>query len=120
MSELAKLDTDGQLEIHQYLTSIKSKKSTVRVVSSIQSAVHNACSEDIISGVNGSAQLTHFGRPKWKSKLLALAKRFPKKNFGVFFCGPPVGQEMVIAACKEASKPKRDGGSKFVFYHENF
>jgi hypothetical protein len=38
----------------------------------------------------------------------------------VFFCGPPVGQELIIAACKEASKPKRDGGSKFVFYHENF
>jgi hypothetical protein len=61
-----------------------------------------------------------FWSTKWKSKLLALAKRFPKKNFGVFFCGPPVGQEMIIAACKEASKPKRDGGSKFVFYHENF
>ncbi len=92
----------------------------MRVVSSIQSAVHKACSEDIISGVKGSTQLTHFGRPNWKGKLLSLAKRFPKKNFGVFFCGPSVGQDMIMAACKEASRPKIDGGSKFVFYHENF
>ncbi len=82
--------------------------------------MHNACNEDIISGVKGAAQLTHFGRPNWKGKFSSLAKRFPKKNIGVFYCGPPAGQDAIILACKNASRSKRDGGTKFVFYHENF
>ncbi len=120
MSELSKLDTEGHLEVHQYLTSIKSNKASIKLVSSIQGAVHNICNEDIISGIKGSTQLTHFGRPDWKEKFLQLAKRFPRKNVGVFYCGPSVGQDAIILACKKVSKSKKNGGTKFIFYHENF
>ena len=120
LSELAKLDAERRFEIHQYLTSIKSRTAARQLVSSIQGAVHRISNEDIISGVTGSAQLTHFGRPDWRATFRELSKRFPKKNVGVFFCGPPVAQEAVLLACKEMSRSKKEGGTKFVFYHENF
>ena len=119
LSELAKMDVEGRLEIHQHLTGVNLKQGSSfrQIVSNSHSLVSN---EDVISGVKGSKHLTHFGRPDWQNYFKDLASKFPHQNVGVFYCGPVALQNVLQTTSQEMSKSKTGGGTKFSFYHEHF
>jgi predicted ferric reductase len=144
LTELLALDRAGEeaLEVHQYLTGVKSHHSSSHqlLVSNLQKALHCPETEhtDIVSGIRGSKHLTHFGRPDFEKHFKAFAssnstKSTPTstatsrvissgKKVGVFYCGPPPLKQQLQAACRSASstKPPSEGGVTFDFYNENF
>jgi len=122
MSELAQMDVEGRLEMHHHLTGVKSNSDSMahQLVTGFQTQVHSANRQDILSGIKGSKQLTHLGRPDWKKYFGDLAAKYPRQTVGVFYCGPAVLQQVLQKTCEQSSTSKKTGGTKFVFYHENF
>lgn len=122
LSELASMDSEGRLEIHQHITgiSVTGTETSRSLVETVQRVAHEKQSHDIISGITGAKQLTHFGRPHWKTYLRKIAQDFQGKRIGVFYCGPTRLENVLRIVCRELSESYLDRKLKFVFSHENF
>jgi len=122
LSELASMDSGGRLEIHQHITGMSGKgtETSRRLVEAVQRVAHEKESHDIISGVRGAKQLTHFGRPDWRAYLAKIAQDFQGKRIGVFYCGPRGLEKVIRKVCRELSVSSSQTKVKFVFSHENF
>ncbi|RDX58560.1 Respiratory burst oxidase-like protein E, partial [Mucuna pruriens] len=88
MDQVAQMDHKGQIELHNYLTSVYEEgdaRSTL--ITMIQALNHAKHGVDILSGTRVR---THFARPNWKEVFTKIASKHPFSTVGVFYCGMPV------------------------------
>ncbi|XP_047332352.1 respiratory burst oxidase homolog protein E-like [Impatiens glandulifera] len=88
MDEVAEMDQKGQIEMHNYLTSVyeegDARSTLITMVQALSHAKHGV---DILSGTRAR---THFARPKWPEVFKKIASKHPCATIGVFYCGTPV------------------------------
>ncbi|TMW65047.1 hypothetical protein Poli38472_009214 [Pythium oligandrum] len=73
MNQLAAMDSENRLEIHNYFSTVKDK-SVIAPLQALQTFIHDVDGHDFISGLS-TKQMTHFGRPDWKKEFNRIAKR---------------------------------------------
>ncbi|XP_057507004.1 respiratory burst oxidase homolog protein E-like isoform X2 [Actinidia eriantha] len=88
MNEVAEIDHKGQIEMHNYLTSVyeegDARSTLITMVQALNHAKHGV---DILSGTRVR---THFARPNWKEVFNKIASKYPYATVGVFYCGMPL------------------------------
>ncbi|KAH7574516.1 hypothetical protein JRO89_XS03G0306100 [Xanthoceras sorbifolium] len=88
MDQVAEMDLKGQIEMHNYLTSVyeegDARSTLITMVQALNHAKHGV---DILSGTRVR---THFARPDWKEVFTKIASKHPRAKIGVFYCGMPV------------------------------
>ncbi|KAG5605912.1 hypothetical protein H5410_027404 [Solanum commersonii] len=83
MNEVAKMDHKGQIEMHNYLTSVYEEgdaRSTLFTM--LQALNHAKHGVDILSGTRVR---THFARPKWTEVFKRIALKLPNSTVGKEF-----------------------------------
>ncbi|KAL6585686.1 hypothetical protein OROMI_002330 [Orobanche minor] len=87
INEVAEMDLKGQIEIHNYLTSVyeegDARSTLITMVQALNHAKHGV---DILSGTRVR---THFARPNWREVFNKVAAKHPCSKIGVFYCGRP-------------------------------
>ncbi|CAA0810966.1 Riboflavin synthase-like superfamily protein [Striga hermonthica] len=87
MNEVAEMDLKGQIEMHNYLTSVyeegDARSTLITMVQALNHAKHGV---DILSGTRVR---THFARPDWREVFSKIAVKHPCCTVGVFYCGAP-------------------------------
>ncbi|KAA8523362.1 hypothetical protein F0562_009785 [Nyssa sinensis] len=75
MNEVAEMDHKGQIELHNYLTSVyeegDARSTLITMVQALNHAKHGV---DILSGTRVR---THFARPNWKEVFTKIASKHP-------------------------------------------
>ncbi|XP_062091208.1 respiratory burst oxidase homolog protein E isoform X2 [Humulus lupulus] len=88
MDDVAEMDHKGQIEMHNYLTSVyeegDARSTLITMVQALNHAKHGF---DILSGTRVR---THFARPNWREVFTKIASKHPYSTVGVFYCGMPV------------------------------
>ncbi|XP_013600576.1 PREDICTED: respiratory burst oxidase homolog protein E-like [Brassica oleracea var. oleracea] len=115
MEEISDMDYRGQIELHNYLTSVydegDARSTLIKMVQALNHAKHGV---DILSGTRVR---THFARPNWKEVFGSIARKHPNSTVGVFYCGiPTVAKELK----KQAQEMSQKTTTKFEFRKENF
>ncbi|KAG5386958.1 hypothetical protein IGI04_038427 [Brassica rapa subsp. trilocularis] len=105
----------GQIELHNYLTSVydegDARSTLIKMVQALNHAKHGV---DILSGTRVR---THFARPNWKEVFGSIARKHPNSTVGVFYCGiPTVAKELK----KQAQEMSQKTTTRFEFHKENF
>ncbi|KAL2326741.1 hypothetical protein Fmac_020168 [Flemingia macrophylla] len=80
MDEVAEMDHKGQIELHNYLTSVYEEgdaRSTL--ITMIQALNHAKTGVDILSGTRVR---THFARPNWREVFTKIASKHPFSTIG--------------------------------------
>ncbi|KAG8373867.1 hypothetical protein BUALT_Bualt11G0069900 [Buddleja alternifolia] len=115
MNEVAELDDKGQIEMHNYLTSVyeegDARSTLITMVQALNHAKHGV---DILSGTRVR---THFARPNWKEVFNKVAKKHPCKRVGVFYCGTPILAKELKKLSREVSYKT---STRFDFHKEYF
>ncbi|XP_028203291.1 respiratory burst oxidase homolog protein E-like [Glycine soja] len=115
MDEVAEMDHKGQIELHNYLTSVYEEgdaRSTL--ITMIQALNHAKHGVDILSGTRVR---THFARPNWKEVFTKIASKHPFSTVGVFYCGMPVLAKELKKLSLELSHKTT---TRFEFHKEYF
>ncbi|XP_027329153.1 respiratory burst oxidase homolog protein E [Abrus precatorius] len=115
MDEVAEMDHKGQIELHNYLTSVYEEgdaRSTL--ITMIQALNHAKHGVDILSGTRVR---THFARPDWKEVFTKIASKHPYSTVGVFYCGMPVLAKELKKLSLELSHKTT---TRFDFHKEYF
>ncbi|XP_024033242.1 respiratory burst oxidase homolog protein E isoform X2 [Citrus clementina] len=115
MDQVAEMDLKGQIELHNYLTSVyeegDARSTLITMVQALNHAKHGV---DILSGTRVR---THFARPNWKEVFSRVATKHPNATIGVFYCGMPV-------LAKELKKLSHElthrTSTRFEFHKEYF
>ncbi|CAN1291064.1 Respiratory burst oxidase homolog protein E [Linum perenne] len=115
MDEVAEMDHKGQIEMHNYLTSVyeegDARSTLITMVQALNHAKHGI---DIVSGTRVR---THFARPNWREVFTKIASKHPFSTIGVFYCGMPM-------LAKELKKLSQDmshrTSTRFEFHKEYF
>ncbi|CAF2050209.1 unnamed protein product [Brassica napus] len=115
MEEISDMDYRGQIELHNYLTSVydegDARSTLIKMVQALNHAKHGV---DILSGTRVR---THFARPNWKEVFGSIARKHPNSTVGVFYCGiPTVAKELK----KQAQEMSQKTTTRFEFHKENF
>ncbi|GFS38489.1 riboflavin synthase-like superfamily protein [Actinidia rufa] len=88
MNEVAEMDHKGQIEMHNYLTSVYEEGDARSTLITMDQALNHAKhGVDILSGTRVR---THFARPNWKEVFNKSASKYPYATVGVFYCGMPL------------------------------
>lgn len=115
MDEVAEMDHKGQIELHNYLTSVyeegDARSTLITMVQALNHAKHGV---DIVSGTRVR---THFARPNWKEVFNKIASKHPLGTVGVFYCGMPVLAKELKKLCQELSHKTT---TRFEFHKEYF
>ncbi|GJX01231.1 respiratory burst oxidase homolog protein E [Tanacetum coccineum] len=115
MNEVAEMDHKGQIEMHNYLTSVYEEgdaRSTL--ITMVQALTHAKHGVDILSGTRVR---THFARPNWREVFNKVASKNPNTTVGVFYCGMPVlAKELKKLSYEMSSKTS----TRFEFHKEYF
>ncbi|KAK7328703.1 hypothetical protein VNO77_22820 [Canavalia gladiata] len=115
MDEVAVMDHKGQIELHNYLTSVYEEgdaRSTL--ITMIQALNHAKHGVDILSGTRVR---THFSRPNWREVFTKIASKHPYSTVGVFYCGMPVLAKELKKLSLELSHKTT---TRFDFHKEYF
>ncbi|XP_002511059.2 respiratory burst oxidase homolog protein C [Ricinus communis] len=115
MNEVAELDHNHVIELHNYCTSVYEEgDARSALITMLQSLHHAKNGVDIVSGTRVKS---HFAKPNWRSVYKRTALNHPNSRVGVFYCGAP-------ALTKElrhlASDFSHKTNTKFDFHKENF
>ncbi|KAL1207821.1 Respiratory burst oxidase-like protein E [Cardamine amara subsp. amara] len=115
MEEISDMDCRGQIELHNYLTSVydegDARSTLIKMVQALNHAKHGV---DILSGTRVR---THFARPNWKEVFSNIARKHPNSTVGVFYCGiPTVAKELK----KQAQDMSQKTTTRFEFHKEHF
>ncbi|XP_010521419.1 PREDICTED: respiratory burst oxidase homolog protein E [Tarenaya hassleriana] len=115
MEEISDMDCRGQIELHNYLTSVydegDARSTLIKMVQALNHARHGV---DILSGTRVR---THFARPNWKEVFSSIARKHPNSTIGVFYCGiPTVAKELKELAQDMTHKTT----TRFEFHKEHF
>jgi hypothetical protein len=62
---------------------------------------------------------THFGRPNWDLVFSSIRDKHPRRDLGVFFCGPKVLSRVLQQSCNKWTQGTPDG-TRFFYAKENF
>nr|ADR70883.1 respiratory burst oxidase E [Manihot esculenta] len=115
MDEVADMDHKGQIELHNYLTSVyeegDARSTLITMVQALNHAKHGV---DILSGTRVR---THFARPNWNEVFTKVATKHPFATVGVFYCGMPVLAKELKKICQELSHKT---STRFEFHKEYF
>ncbi|XP_057967882.1 respiratory burst oxidase homolog protein E [Malania oleifera] len=115
MNEVAEMDHKGQIELHNYLTSVyeegDARSTLLTMVQALNHAKHGV---DIVSGTR---LRTHFARPNWREVFTKLAAKHPCATVGVFYCGMPVLAKELKKLSHELSHKTT---TRFEFHKEYF
>ncbi|GMY36510.1 respiratory burst oxidase homolog protein E-like isoform X1 [Fagus crenata] len=115
MNEVAEMDHKGQIELHNYLTSVyeeyDARSTLITMVQALNHAKHGV---DILSGTRVR---THFARPNWKEVFTKIASKHPYTTVGVFYCGMPVLAKQLKKLSYELSHKT---STRFEFHKEYF
>ncbi|XP_075509093.1 respiratory burst oxidase homolog protein E [Primulina tabacum] len=115
MNEIAEMDHKGQIEMHNYLTSVyeegDARSTLITMVQALNHAKHGV---DILSGTRVR---THFARPNWKEVLKKVAAKHPCSTVGVFYCGMPILAKELKKLSQEVT---RKTSTRFEFHKEYF
>ncbi|PRQ47080.1 putative NAD(P)H oxidase (H(2)O(2)-forming) [Rosa chinensis] len=115
MDEVAEMDHKGQIELHNYLTSVyeegDARSTLITMVQALNHAKHGV---DILSGTR---VMTHFARPNWKEVFTKIASKHPFSTVGVFYCGMPMlAKELKMLSLELSHKTS----TRFEFHKEYF
>ncbi|CAL1357425.1 unnamed protein product [Linum trigynum] len=115
MDEVAEMDHKGQIEMHNYLTSVyeegDARSTLITMVQALNHAKHGV---DIVSGTRVR---THFARPNWREVFTKIASKHPFATIGVFYCGMP----MLAKELKKLSQEmNHKTTTRFEFHKEYF
>ncbi|CAH9106375.1 unnamed protein product [Cuscuta epithymum] len=115
MNEVAEMDHKGQIDMHNYLTSVyeegDARSTLITMVQALSHAKHGV---DILSGTRVR---THFARPNWKEVFSKIASKHPYSTVGVFYCGTPV---LAKELKKRAQELTYKTSTRFEFHKEYF
>ncbi|KAB2633944.1 respiratory burst oxidase protein E-like [Pyrus ussuriensis x Pyrus communis] len=115
MDEVAEMDHKGQIELHNYLTSVyeegDARSTLITMVQALNHAKHGV---DILSGTRVR---THFARPDWKQVFTKIASKHPYSTVGVFYCGMPMLAKELKVLSHELSQKTT---TRFEFHKEYF
>ncbi|KAI3956386.1 hypothetical protein MKW92_032033 [Papaver armeniacum] len=116
MTEVAKMDTGGVIELHNYFTGFGKYDARASLIASIQCLDQAKNGIDIVSGTSIKF---HFGRPKWNNVYRKISRNHTDSKVGVFYCGPPgPGKEQRQLSLKFSES--RQTSTQFEFHKENF
>ncbi|KAK3001923.1 hypothetical protein RJ639_021162 [Escallonia herrerae] len=115
MNEVAEMDHKGQIELHNYLTSVyeegDARSTLITMVQALNHAKHGV---DILSGTRVR---THFARPDWKEVFTKISSKYPYATVGVFYCGMPVLAKELKKLSHELTHKT---STRFEFHKEHF
>ncbi|XP_076933352.1 respiratory burst oxidase homolog protein E-like [Bidens hawaiensis] len=115
MNEVAEMDHKGQIEMHNYLTSVyKEGDARSTLITMVQALTHAKHGVDILSGTRVR---THFARPNWGEVFSKVALKHPNTTVGVFYCGMPVLAKELKKLSYEMSHKT---STRFEFHKEYF
>lgn len=115
MNEVAELDTNGVIEMHNYCTSVYEEgDARSALITMLQSLNHAKNGIDVVSGTRVKS---HFAKPNWRAVYKRIALNHTDGRVGVFYCGsPPLTKELKHLALDFSRKTS----TKFEFHKENF
>ncbi|KAJ4728925.1 putative Respiratory burst oxidase [Melia azedarach] len=115
MNEVAELDHNNVIELHNYCTSVYEEgDARSALIAMLQSLNHAKNGVDIVSGTRVKS---HFAKPNWRSVYKRVAVNHPDSRVGVFYCGAPaLTKELRHLALDFSHKTS----TKFDFHKENF
>ncbi|EYU28303.1 hypothetical protein ABFS82_12G131400 [Erythranthe guttata] len=115
MNEVAEIDHKGQIEMHNYLTSVyeegDARSTLITMVQALNHAKHGV---DILSGTRVR---THFARPNWREVFNKIASKHPCSTVGVFYCGMPILAKELKKLSQELTYKT---STRFEFHKEYF
>ncbi|KAH8486556.1 hypothetical protein Peur_070003 [Populus x canadensis] len=115
MNEVAELDHNHVIELHNYCTSVYEEgDARSALIAMLQSINHAKNGVDIVSGTRVKS---HFAKPDWRNVYKRTALNHPDSRVGVFYCGAPaLTKELRQLALDFSHKTS----TKFDFHKENF
>lgn len=115
MNEVAELDHNHVIELHNYCTSVYEEgDARSALITMLQSLHHAKNGVDIVSGTRVKS---HFAKPNWRNVYKRIALNHPDSRVGVFYCGAPaLTKELRHLALDFSHKTN----TKFDFHKENF
>ncbi|KAI9176921.1 hypothetical protein LWI28_008722 [Acer negundo] len=115
MNEVAELDHNNVIELHNYCTSVYEEgDARSALIAMLQSLSHAKNGVDIVSGTRVKS---HFAKPDWRSVYKRIALNHTDSRVGVFYCGAPaLTKELRQLALDFSHKTT----TKFDFHKENF
>ncbi|CAK7336885.1 unnamed protein product [Dovyalis caffra] len=115
MNEVAELDHNHVIELHNYCTSVYEEgDARSALIAMLQSINHAKNGVDIVSGTRVKS---HFAKPNWRNVYKRTALNHPDSRVGVFYCGAPaLTKELRQLALDFSHKTS----TKFDFHKENF
>nr|AWK57838.1 NADPH oxidase [Aquilaria sinensis] len=115
MNEVAELDHNHVIELHNYCTSVYEEgDARSALIAMLQSLNHAKNGVDIVSGTRVKS---HFAKPNWRNVYKRVALEHPDSRVGVFYCGAPaLTKELRHLALDFSHKTS----TKFDFHKENF
>ncbi|KAH9328658.1 hypothetical protein KI387_000766 [Taxus chinensis] len=115
MNEVAEIDQNGIIELHNYCTSVYEEgDARSALIAMLQDLNHAKNGVDIVSGTRVK---THFAKPNWRKVFKAVAIKHPNERVGVFYCGAP---GPVPELKQLALDFTRKTNTRFEFHKENF
>jgi len=116
LRELQKQDDDNLLRSQTYLTGAH-ETDDIRswLLWEALNLVYKKTKTDLVTGLPSR---THWGRPDFRKIFTKLAKQFPGKDIGVFFCGPDTLSKSLSELSKELSMTETR--TFFHFHKESF
>ncbi|KAF1001507.1 respiratory burst oxidase homolog protein C-like [Apium graveolens] len=115
MNEVAEMDNNGVIEMHNYCTSVYEEgDARSALIAMLQSINHAKNGVDVVSGTRVKS---HFAKPNWRNVYKRIAVNHANSRVGVFYCGaPPPVKELRQLASDFSHKTS----TKFDFHKENF
>ncbi|KAL4010596.1 hypothetical protein IC575_030097 [Cucumis melo] len=115
MDEVAEMDKKGQIELHNYLTSVyEESDARSTLITMVQALNHAKHGVDILSGTRAR---THFARPEWKEVFGRIASKHAYKTVGVFYCGMPMLAKQLSTLSQQFTLKTT---TRFEFHKEYF
>ncbi|XP_010250429.1 PREDICTED: respiratory burst oxidase homolog protein C [Nelumbo nucifera] len=115
MNEVAEMDHEGVIELHNYCTSVYEEgDARSALIAMLQSLNHAKNGVDVVSGTRVKS---HFAKPNWRNVYKRIALKHGDARVGVFYCGAPaLTKELRQLALDFSHKTS----TKFDFHKENF
>ncbi|KAG8496541.1 hypothetical protein CXB51_007622 [Gossypium anomalum] len=115
MNEVAEMDHDHVIELHNYCTSVYEEgDARSALITMLQSLNHAKNGVDVVSGTRVKS---HFAKPNWRGVYKHIAVNHNNARVGVFYCGAPALTKVLRQLASDFSHKT---STKFDFHKENF
>ncbi|XP_024976513.1 respiratory burst oxidase homolog protein C-like [Cynara cardunculus var. scolymus] len=115
MNEVAEMDQNGVIEMHNYCTSVYEEgDARSALITMLQSLNHAKNGVDVVSGTRVKS---HFAKPNWRTVYKRIALTHTDSRVGVFYCGAPAPVKELKQLASDFSHKT---STKFDFHKENF